>query len=476
MRSTILLLAAALCTGSVLLADSNKFDKTIAFPRGGEVTLDWSFEKCTIKSVKVVDYPADFEVDKARREDPNDKSNIGWQFFIDNRSSTKYAVHCPSRCWTKAARSSRRPTRIRPWAPMRRTTRRSRPGCGPSKPPTPRRCACVQRSSPSNSASGAGASGATGILTPPDYTAALAGRAHRLRGQGVLGVEGPDRSEFLQGQLTQDVRTLGLGQSRPAAGLTPKGKLIYLGPGLQRGRPAPPAGPGGRRVRGLGAPLKYAVFQKVIIRDETEECAVLGVYGRGRPAIVLATPPGEARVLPPEGEFAVELLGPRPVLETLARELRERRIARGLRRDRRDPAGRGRATPLGQGRRRVESPRRGRPRRRDLDDEGMLRRSGGRRAPAHVRPRQPPADGIPLPAGAGAGGNGLPQPREAGPRARSGHQRRLLPALRRDRAGPRLPRDRGRARRLAAPGDAERVALVARLPFALASASPSALS
>lgn len=93
MRSTILLLAAALCTGSVLLADSNKFDKTIAFPRGGEVTLDWSFEKCTIKSVKVVDYPADFEVDKARREDPNDKSNIGWQFFIDNRSSTKYAVH-----------------------------------------------------------------------------------------------------------------------------------------------------------------------------------------------------------------------------------------------------------------------------------------------------------------------------------------------------------------------------------------------
>jgi hypothetical protein len=93
MRTRLLALSLILISAAVLAAEDNKFDKTIPFPRGGEVPLDWSFQKCTIKSVKVVDYPADFEVDKARREDPNDKSNIGWEFSIDNRSSQKYEVH-----------------------------------------------------------------------------------------------------------------------------------------------------------------------------------------------------------------------------------------------------------------------------------------------------------------------------------------------------------------------------------------------
>lgn len=93
MRTRLLALLLIVASAAVLAAEDNKFDKTISFPRGGEVPLDWSFQKCTIKSVKVVDYPADFEVDKARREDPNDKSNIGWEFFIDNRSSQKYEVH-----------------------------------------------------------------------------------------------------------------------------------------------------------------------------------------------------------------------------------------------------------------------------------------------------------------------------------------------------------------------------------------------
>ncbi len=96
MRTRLLALFAVsviLTTAAVFAADDNKFDKTIGFPRGGQVPLNWSFQKCTIQSVKVVDYPADFEVDKARREDPNDKSNIGWEFVIDNRSSTKYEVH-----------------------------------------------------------------------------------------------------------------------------------------------------------------------------------------------------------------------------------------------------------------------------------------------------------------------------------------------------------------------------------------------
>ena len=92
MKRMALVLGAALCAGAALAAEDGKFDKTIAFPRGGEIKLDWAFQKCTIESVRVVNYPADFEVEKARREDPNDKSNIGWEFLIDNRASEKFSV------------------------------------------------------------------------------------------------------------------------------------------------------------------------------------------------------------------------------------------------------------------------------------------------------------------------------------------------------------------------------------------------
>ena len=86
-------LAAAFVCPAAFAADTNKFDKTIAFPRGGEVKLDWGYQKLVIQSVRVLDYPADYEVDKARREKPNDKSGIEWEFLIDNRSSNKYEVH-----------------------------------------------------------------------------------------------------------------------------------------------------------------------------------------------------------------------------------------------------------------------------------------------------------------------------------------------------------------------------------------------
>jgi len=87
--------AAALLalSGAASAADANKFDKTISFPRGGEVKLDWTYDKLVIQTVRVLDYPADYEVDKARREKPNDKSSIGWEFLVDNRSSNKYEVH-----------------------------------------------------------------------------------------------------------------------------------------------------------------------------------------------------------------------------------------------------------------------------------------------------------------------------------------------------------------------------------------------
>ncbi len=85
--------AALLLCGTASAADTNKFDKTISFPRGGEVKLDWTYDKLVIQTVRVLDYPADYEVDKARREKPNDKSSIGWEFLVDNRSSNKNEVY-----------------------------------------------------------------------------------------------------------------------------------------------------------------------------------------------------------------------------------------------------------------------------------------------------------------------------------------------------------------------------------------------
>lgn len=91
MRTRALLVSGVLAA-AVLLAEEGKFDKTIAFPRGGDVKLDWAYQKCTIEGVKVVNYPSAFDIEKARREDPNDHSTIQWEFRIDNRSSTKFDV------------------------------------------------------------------------------------------------------------------------------------------------------------------------------------------------------------------------------------------------------------------------------------------------------------------------------------------------------------------------------------------------
>src|SRR5262249_43959693 len=137
--------------------------------------------------------------------------------------------------------------------------------------------------------------------------------AYFLRPTAVLDVEGPDREAFLQGQLTQDVVQLSPGEARPTAGLTPKGKLIFLArvvglpdrirlllPELSR-----------ERVRGHLS--KYALFQKVTISDRTADFVRIGIYGEDAPD---ALPPGALR-LAGEGEFGSEVLLPASEAATL---------------------------------------------------------------------------------------------------------------------------------------------------------------
>jgi hypothetical protein len=92
MRIKLAIAAVLAAVASLALAEEGRFDKTIAFPRGGEVKLDWSYQKCTIENLRVLDYPSAFDIEKARRENPNDHTTIHWEFRIDNRSSNKYDV------------------------------------------------------------------------------------------------------------------------------------------------------------------------------------------------------------------------------------------------------------------------------------------------------------------------------------------------------------------------------------------------
>lgn len=159
---------------------------------------------------------------------------------------------------------------------------------------------------------------AAGIAAPVGYQAARTGLAHRFREGGVLDVEGEGRAAFLQGQLTQDVASLASGQTRPAAALTPKGKLVFLARVIGMPDRLRLLVPAVSRAPALEHLRKYVVFQKVSISDRSEDLARIGLYGPG--AAGFAGGPGEL-LLPAEGEFAAELLVPSADRDRLERRL-----------------------------------------------------------------------------------------------------------------------------------------------------------
>ncbi len=141
---------------------------------------------------------------------------------------------------------------------------------------------------------------------PSDYAAALFARGHRFRDAGVLAIEGQDREAFLQGQLTQDTRGLSTGQSRPMAGLTPKGKLLYFGRLVAQAERLLLLVPSSARAAVAQHLRKYAVFQKVSVTDRSGELLLLGLYGPDAALDAAAVGIG----LPADGEFSASLLAP----------------------------------------------------------------------------------------------------------------------------------------------------------------------
>jgi folate-binding protein YgfZ len=139
------------------------------------------------------------------------------------------------------------------------------------------------------------------------YAAAREKLAHRFRSAGVLDVAGEGRISFLQGQLTQEMTGLAVGECRPAAGLTSKGKLLFVARvvGLEdRVRLVVPASI--RRLV-LEHLRKYAVFTKVGIEDPSEEFVRVVLYGPEASRLRL---PVDLNRLPADREIAGEVLAP----------------------------------------------------------------------------------------------------------------------------------------------------------------------
>ncbi len=97
MRKTLLSLSALLLASAVLRAEDGRFDKTVAFPRSGDVRLDWEYAKCTIRAVQVRNMPDRDDIEKARTKEPDDKSWLWWEFSVDNRSPAK----CKIKLWVE---------------------------------------------------------------------------------------------------------------------------------------------------------------------------------------------------------------------------------------------------------------------------------------------------------------------------------------------------------------------------------------
>jgi folate-binding protein YgfZ len=111
------------------------------------------------------------------------------------------------------------------------------------------------------------------------------------RERGVIAVTGPDGAEYLQGQVTNDVEALGVGEGQYAALLDRKGKmqtdLRVLRVGAEEIQVDLEPAPKDQALRHL---TMYSIGRDVAIADATAERALLSLIGP-RAAEIAASPP-----------------------------------------------------------------------------------------------------------------------------------------------------------------------------------------
>jgi folate-binding protein YgfZ len=99
-------------------------------------------------------------------------------------------------------------------------------------------------------------------------------------GRGVIAVTGPDGAEYLQGQLTNDVEALGVGEGQYAALLDRKGHMQsdmrVLRPGVEEILVDTEPGARAAVLRHL---RMYSIGREVEVADVSEERAILSLIG-----------------------------------------------------------------------------------------------------------------------------------------------------------------------------------------------------
>jgi hypothetical protein len=84
----------ALFFGSLAaFADSGgKFEKSITIPHGGDAKIGFARDGCSVLAVTLRNFPSREDIDTARREKPDDKSWVWWDFHVENRGSIKCKI------------------------------------------------------------------------------------------------------------------------------------------------------------------------------------------------------------------------------------------------------------------------------------------------------------------------------------------------------------------------------------------------
>ena len=73
-------------------ASEGAFEKSMQVPRSGPARLGFASHGCSVRTVSLRNYPSPEDIQKARRENPEDKSWVWWDFQVENRGSSKCRI------------------------------------------------------------------------------------------------------------------------------------------------------------------------------------------------------------------------------------------------------------------------------------------------------------------------------------------------------------------------------------------------
>jgi hypothetical protein len=87
-----LFLALFLGSLAALASPEGKFEKSISIPHGGDAKIGFARDGCAVLGVTLRNFPSREDIDTARREKPDDKSWVWWDFHVENRGRNKCKI------------------------------------------------------------------------------------------------------------------------------------------------------------------------------------------------------------------------------------------------------------------------------------------------------------------------------------------------------------------------------------------------